>query len=155
MANAQFTPQTYAPLFCAINGEAQSWVKEISVDFDSNAQDVETIMRQWSGVAQGASRVDFTLHQVVPYQPTDTSGTGLGALGNTAAGTDLISTMITTINQNGNTPITLKLGIGGFNPVSNTQFLSGGFIKKASLSYSTSGVMMIVYTGTLSFADFR
>jgi hypothetical protein len=151
-----FTPQAYAPIFCAINGEAQSFVKQIDIDFDSNATDVSTIMRQWSGVVQGSARIDFTLHAVVPYAPTDSTGTGLGAIGATAAGIELINTMVTTINQVGNTPVSFAFGVGGLggNGLPNTQVLALGFIKKAALTYSDSGVPMIVYTGSAQFTAF-
>jgi hypothetical protein len=157
MSNQVFTPQTYAPVFCSIQGEAQSFVTQIDLDFDSNAQDVMTIMRQWSGVSLGASKIDFTLHAVVPYAPTDAQGTGLGVKGSTAAGVELINTMITTINQNGSTPVTFVFGIGGLggNGLPNTQCLAQGFIKKASMTYSTSGVPMIVYTGTCQLNSFQ
>ena len=150
MATPVFSPQSYAPIFCAINGEAQSFVKQVDLDFDSNATDVTTIMRQWSGVVQGSSRIDFTLHAVVPFAPTDAKGSGMGTTGATAAGVELINTMVTTINQNGNTPCSFAFGIGGLggNSLPNTQVLASGFIKKASVSYSDSGVPMVVYSGS-------
>ena len=152
MVNTNFTPQAYQPIFLAIQGEAQSFATQFDLDFDSNATDVATIMRQWSGVVQGASRLDFTIHDVVPFNPTDAGGTGLGTTGVTAAGIQLINTMVTTINQNGNTPISFAFGIGGLggNSLPNTQCLATGFIKKASISYSTSGVPMMVVSGSCS-----
>jgi hypothetical protein len=156
MATQVFTPQTYAPVFVAINGEAQSFVTQLDVDFDSAASDVVTIMRQWSGVSLGASKIDFTLHAVVPYAPTDAQGTGMGTRGGTAAGIQLINTMISQINANGSTPIALVFGVGGLggNSLPNTQVIALGFIKKAALSYSTSGVPTIVYSGTCQFQSF-
>ena len=154
--NPTFTPQVYAPLYASINGEAQSFVTQIDLDFDANSPKVSTIMRQFSGVSQGASEINFTAHAVVPYAPTDAQGTGMNVKGSTSAGVQLIQTMITTINANGSTPIQLVVGIGGLggNGLPDTQCLINGFITKASMSYSTSGIPMIVYSGTGQMVPF-
>jgi hypothetical protein len=156
MPSPVFVPQAYAPIYCAINGEAQTEVHQIDLDMDSGATDVETIMRQWAGVVQGAARIDFTIRAIVPFTPTDTGGTGFGVSGATAAGIPLAQTMITTINQNQNTPCSFAFGIGGFTAaVPNTQLVARGFIKKAVLTYSVKGTPEITYSGTAQFTFFE
>lgn len=156
MANTVFVPQTYAPIYAAINGEAQTEVTQVDIQIESGSSDVETIMRQWAGVVQGSSRIDFTLHAVIPYTPTDVGGSGFGATGATAAGIPLMQTMITAMNQNSNVPCSFAFGIGGFtSAVPNTQLLARGFIKKADISYSNKGVPMVTYSGTAQFSFFN
>lgn len=149
MATPVFTPQAYQPIYTSINGEAQSFITGVEIDFESNASKVATVMRQLSGVVQGASETNFTLHQVIPFAPTDAAGSGMGVKGSTAAGQQLINTMITTINTNGSTPCAFGFGIGGLggNGLPNTQNLFLGFILKASVSYSVSGIPMVTYVG--------
>jgi hypothetical protein len=152
-----YNPQVYAPIFCSINSFPQTEVHQIDIDMESGATDVETIARQWAGVVQGAARIDFTLHMVIPFQPTDVAGTGFTNLGieagslNGAPVKDLINTMITAGNAN-QVPCQFAFGIGGVNNgVTGTQLAANGFIKKAAISYSTKSTPEIVFSGTAQF----
>jgi hypothetical protein len=148
-----FTPQVYAPIFCAIDQEPQSEIHQIEINMESNATDVKTIMRQWAGVVMGAAQIDFTLHAVIPFNATDAgSGGGLDSTGSSAAGVPLINTMVTAINSNPK-PVTFAFGIGGFTQgVQSTQLIAKGFIKRAAISYSINGTPEIVYSGTAQFS---
>ena len=144
-----FTPQEYAPLYVSIDDTPQTEIQSITLDQMSGASDVETIMREWAGVVKGAARTECTLKAVVPYTDTDTGGVGFNTGGDTAAGTQLAATMITSLNQNLNASVKFIIAIGS---PAVQQYVFKGFIKDVTVDYAIGKQVDVTYkaTGQLS-----
>lgn len=144
-----FTPQEYSPLYVTINDTPQTEVQSVTLDQMSGSADVETIMREWAGVVKGAARTECTLKAVVPYVDTDTGGVGFNTGGDTAAGTQLAGTMITSLNQNNNQAVKFIIQIGS---PAVQQYIFKGFIKDVTVDYAIGKQVDVTYkcTGQLS-----
>ncbi len=148
---SQFTPQTYAPLYVSINDTEQTEIQSITVDMMSNANDVETIMREWAGVVKGAARTECTLKGVVPYIDTDSGGVGFNTGGDTAAGINIAGTMITSQNQNANAPIKFIIAIGS---PAVQQLVFKGVIKDINVDYAIGKQVDYTLKATGQFSFF-
>ena len=105
-------PQEYTPLYVQINGTFLSEAQSVTINRMDGGASVETFGREWAGRVKGAPKAEVSIKGVIPYFPTDQSGEGFAAQGMTAAGTQLDQTMLTSLNGNGNAPVSFIISIG-------------------------------------------
>lgn len=142
-----FTPQEYHVLFLTIDDNLLTEVQSINMTRTDGGADVETLVRNYGGRVKGSAKADITVRGVIPYMPTDQTGSGFASQGMvTGGGVQLDQTMLSGLNQNSNKPVKFIIMIG--NPAAQ-QLIFKGFIhtmtidvatgKQADFTFSASG----------------
>jgi hypothetical protein len=132
-----YVGQKYQPSFIAVDNNFLTEVQSITLNRVDGGETVKTIMRGWAGIVTGAAMTTGTMKGAVPYQPTDVTGPGFANQGMiTGKGYQLDATMLTQMNQNGNTPLTFLIAIG--QPAAQ-QLVFKGFIRSVDMDYTVGG----------------
>ena len=151
MANTPpYVQQAYQVAYLTIGGNLMTEVDSVDISTTDGGEDIKTLVRGLAGRVGGAAMTTLNFSGSVPYLPTDTGGQGFDSGGLVQTGpngpTQLDQTMLTNLNTNSATPVSMLLTLGNpgaqfyrFSGQINSGKVSSSVGKRTQFSFSATG----------------
>jgi hypothetical protein len=148
-----FVPQEFQVLYLKIDDNVMTEIQSINVSRTDGGADVETLVRNYGGRVKGSAMAKISVRGVIPYQPTDTGGSGFSSGGMvTGSGVQLDQTILTGLNGNGNLPVKFTIMIG--QPAAQ-KLIFKGFISDITVDVATGKQADFNFNASGEFSIFQ